>query len=89
MNVSPYELVFGQKPEQHIMFNLSFTADSLGNYKLTENAPCNFLSNHTHTDHLGHHPQIKNLQKGNFAHWFLNGEKMYSEIYIEVHNYLN
>ena len=25
-----------------------------------------------HTDHLGDHPQIKNLQKGTFAHWFLN-----------------
>ena len=83
INLSAYELVFGQKPKKPIMLNLSFTTDSLGNYKLTEKAPCNGLPNHTHTNHLGHHPQIKNLQKGTFAHWFLNGEKVNSEIYNE------
>ena len=71
------------------MFNLSSTTDSLGNCKPTEKSPCNSLTNHTHTDHLGHHPQIKNLQKGTFAHWFLNREKMHSEVYNEVHNYFN
>ena len=70
------------------MFNLSSTTDSLGNCKPTKNSPCNSLLN-THTDHLGHHPQIKKLQKGTFAHWFLNRKKIHSEIYNEVHNYLN
>ena len=41
---------------------------------------------HTHTDHQ---PQIKKLQKGTFAHWFVNREKIHSEVYNEVHNYLN
>ena len=41
INLSPYELVFGQKPEKPIMFNLSSTTDSLGNCKPTENLPCN------------------------------------------------
>ena len=67
------------------MFNLSSTTDGLGNCKPTENSPCNSLPNQTHTDHLGHHPQIKKLQKGTFAHWFLNGEKTHSEVYNEVH----
>ena len=61
------------------MFNLSSTKDSSGNYEPTE----------THTDHLGHHAQIKILQKGNFAHWFLNREKIHSEVYNEIQNYLN
>ena len=89
MNLSPYELVFGQKPEKPIMLNISPAKDSLGNCKPTENSPCNSLPNHTHTDHLDHHPQIKKLQKGAFAHWFLNLEKIHSEVYNEVRNYLN
>ena len=41
MNLSPYELVFGQKPKKPIIFNLSSTTDSLGNCKPTEKSPCN------------------------------------------------
>ena len=86
MNLSPYELVFSQKPKKPIMINLSSTRDSLGNCKPTENSPSKSLPNHTHADQLGHHPQNKNLQKGTFAHWFLNREKIHSEVYNEVHN---
>ena len=91
MNLSPYELVFvkNQKPKKPIMFNLSSTTDSLGNCKPTEISTCNSLLKHTHTDNLGHHPQIKKLQKEAFAHWFLNRKKIHSEVYNEVHIYLN
>ena len=89
MNLSPYEIVFGQNPKKPIMFNLSSTTDSLRNCTHTENSTRNSLPNHSHTDHLGHHPQIKKLQKGIFAHWFLNREKIHSEVYNEIHNYLN
>ena len=61
-----------QKPKKAIIFNLSSTTDIFGNCKPTEHSPCNSLPKHTHTDHLGHHPQIKKLQKGTFAHCFLN-----------------
>ena len=37
MNLSPYELVFGQKPKKPIMLYLSSTIDSLGNCKPTKN----------------------------------------------------
>ena len=37
MNLSPCELVFGQKPMKPLMFNLSSTTNSLGNSKPTEN----------------------------------------------------
>ena len=84
MNLSPYELVFGQNSKKPIMFSLFSTTNSLGTCKPTENSPCYSLPNHTHTDHLGHHPEIKKLQKGNFAYWFLNREN-----YNEVHNFLN
>ena len=89
MNLLPNELVFGQKPKKPIMFNLSTTKNSLGNCKPRENSPCNSIPNHTHTDHLAHRTHYKKLQKETFAHWFLNREKIHSEIYNEVHSYSN
>ena len=77
------------KPKLSIVSNLSSTTDSFGNCKASLNSPRNSLPKHTHTDHLGHHPQIKELQKGTFAHWFLNLDKIQLEVYNEVHNYLN
>ena len=87
MNLSPYELVFGQKPKRPIMFTLSFITNSFGNCKPSPNSPCNSFPKHTHTGHLCHHPQIKKLQKGTIAHWSLKREKIQSEVYNEVHNY--
>ena len=89
MNISPHELVFGQKPNKPITFSLASSTNSLGNCKPTKVSPCNFLPNHTHTVHLGHHPQIKKLQQGTFAQWFLNREKIHTDIYNEVHIYSN
>ena len=68
------------------MFKLSSTTNSFGNCKFSPNSPCNSFSKHT--DHLGHHSHIKKLLKGTFAHWFLNREKINSEVYNEDHNYL-
>ena len=89
MNLSPYELIFGHKPKIPVMFNLSSTTDSFGNCKPSKHSPRNSFPQHTLTNHLGHQPQIKKLQKGTSAHWFLNREKIHSEVYNEVHNYLN
>ena len=43
----------------------------------------------THTDHPNYHTQIKKLQKGTFGHWFSNTGNITSEVFNEVHNYLN
>ena len=86
MNLSQYELVFRQKPKRPIRFILSFTTDSFGNCKPSSSAPRIFSPKHSHTDHLGHHPQIKKNTEKTFAHWFLNREKIHSEVYNEVHN---
>ena len=37
-NLSPYELLCGQKPKKPIMFNLYSTTDSFGNCKPTESS---------------------------------------------------
>ena len=89
MNLSPFELVFGQKPKKPIKFNLFSITNSFGNCTSSPNSPCNSFPKHAHTDLLGHHPQINKSQKRTFAHWVLNREKIHSEVYNEVRNYLN
>ena len=68
MGRSPYELVFGIKPKRTIMFVLLSTKDYFGNCNTSQTSPCHFFSKYTHSDHLGHHPQVKNLSKETFAH---------------------
>ena len=48
-----------------------------------------FPKTHTHTDHLGHHPQIKKTTKRNLRTLVSNREKIHSEVHNEIHNYLN
>ena len=62
-NLSPYELVFGQKPKRPIMFNLSSNTKSFENCRPSLDSTCNSLPRHTHTDHLGHHSQIKKIKE--------------------------
>ena len=70
------------------MFNLSSTTDSFRNCKPSPNSPCKSFPNiNTQTISVIH--KLKKLQKGIFAHWFLNREKINSEVYNEVHNFLN
>ena len=71
------------------MLNLSSTTDSFGNCKPSPNSPCNFFPNIQTLTILIIILKLKKLQKGTFAHSFLNREKIYSEVYNEVHNYLN
>ena len=61
MNLSPYELVFGQKPKTPIKFNLFSTTDSLGICKFSLNSPRNSFPN-IHTDNLDHHQNLKNYR---------------------------
>ena len=89
LNLSPYEIVFVIKPKRPIMFDLSSATNSFGKCKPSQDSPFHSFQKHKHTNHLEQHSQIKKLQKGIFAHWFLNRQKIHSEVYNGVHNYLN
>ena len=67
MNLSPYELVFSQKPKKPIMFNLSSTADSFGNCKASPNSASNSFPKYTHADQLDHQSQIKKITERNLC----------------------
>ena len=75
MILSPYELAFDIKPKKPIMFNLSSTTDSFRIYQPSQSSPCTLFQN-THTTTFDHHPQIKKLKEGNFAHRFPNCKKI-------------
>ena len=63
MSLSPHELIFGIKPKNLKMINLSSTTNNFGHCKPSKKSQCHSFPKHTLTDHLGHQPQIKKLQK--------------------------
>ena len=84
LGMSPYEVVFDQKPRKPTKKNLGTTTDEMGNCKTTETSACNTQPTHTHLEKQFSHPKIAKLQKGTFAKWFLNKEKHYNETYKTI-----
>ena len=75
--MSPYEVVFNQKPRKPTKMKLGTATDGMGNCNPTEKSACNTQPAHTHLEKQFNHPKIAKLQKGTFAKWFLDKEKHY------------
>ena len=54
------------------------------NCKPTETNACNTRPTHTHLEKQFSRPKIAKLQKGTFAKWFLDKEKLYNETYKTI-----
>ena len=67
LGMSPYEMVFNQKPRKPIMF----TANAPKN----AHSSCYNLPLHTHDEDHFHHPQILKLASGTHTEWILNRDK--------------
>ena len=50
----------------------------------TETSACNTQPTHTHLEKQFNHPKIAKLQKGTFAKWFLDKEKLYNDTYQTI-----
>ena len=81
LGMSPYEVVFNQKPRKPTKIKLGTTTDEMGNCNPTEKRACNTQPAHTHLEKQFSHPKIAKLQKGTFAKWFLDKEKHYNDTY--------
>ena len=77
LGLSPYEVVFTQKPRKPTKIQLGTTTDEIVNCNPTEKSACNTQPAHTHLEKQFSHPKIAKLQKGTFAKWFLGKEKHY------------
>ena len=84
LGMSPYEVVFNQKPRKHTKIKLGSTTDEMGNCNPTEKNACNVQPAHTHLEKQFSHPKIAKLQKGTFAKWFLDKEKHYNDTYQTI-----
>ena len=84
LRMSPYEMVFNQKPRKPIMFTANANKNTQGHCKPTKDSICYNLPLHTHDEDHFHHPQILKLASGTHTEWILNRDKKHNEIYQKV-----
>ena len=84
LGMSPYEMVFNQKPRKPIMFTANAHKNAQGHCKPNKDSICYNLPLHTHDEDHFHHPQILKLASGTHTEWILNRDKKHNEIYQKV-----
>ena len=73
--MSPYEMVFNQKPRKPIMFTANAHKNAQVYCKPNKESICYNLPLHTHDEDHFHHPQILKLASGTHTEWILNRDK--------------
>ena len=84
LGMSPYEMVFNQKPRKPIMFTAKSHKNAQGYCQPNKDSICYNLPLHTHDEDHFHHPQILKLACGTHTEWILNRDKKHNEIYQKV-----
>ena len=82
LGMSPYEMVFNQKPRKLIMFTANAHKNAQSHCKPNKDSICYNLPLHTHDEDQFHHPQI--LKCITHTEWILNRDKKHNEIYQKV-----
>ena len=82
--MSPYEIVFNQKPRKPIMFTANAHKNAQGYCQPNKNSICYKLPLHTHDEDHFHHPQILKLASGTHTEWILNRDKKHNDFYQKV-----
>ena len=75
LGMSPYEMVFNQKPRKPIMFTANSHKNAQGYCQPNKDSICYNLPLHTHDEDHFHHPQILKLASGTHTEWILNRDK--------------
>ena len=82
--MSPYEMVFNQKPRKPIMFTANSHKNAQGYCQPNKDSICYNLPLHTHGEDHFHHPQILKLASGRHTEWILKRDKKLNEVYQTV-----
>ena len=69
--LSPYEMVFNQKPRKPIMFTANSSKNTQDYCRPTKEFICYNLPLHTHDEDHFHHPQILKVASGTHTKWIL------------------
>ena len=72
LGMSPYEVVFNQKPRKATQVKLGTTTGELGKCNPSYKSICKTQPTYTHLEQEFNHPKLAKLQKGTFAKWFLD-----------------
>ena len=88
LGMSPYEMVFNQKPRKPIMFTANAHKNAQGYCQPNKDSICYNLPLHTHDEDHFHHPPILNLASGTHTEWILNRDKKHNDIYQTATNKL-
>ena len=83
LGLSPYEMVFNQKPRKPIMFTANSHKNAQSYCQPNKDSVCYNLPLHTHNEDHFHHPQILKLASGTHTKWILNRDKKHNEIYYK------
>ena len=75
LGMSPYKMVFNQKPRKPIMFTANSHKNTQGHCQPNKDSVCFNLPLHTHDEDHFHHPQIRNLASGTHTEWIFNRDK--------------
>ena len=84
LGMSPYEMVFNQKPRKPIVFTANSHKNAQSYCQPNKESICYNLPLHTHDEDHFHHPQILKLASGTHTEWILNRDKKHNEIYQKV-----
>ena len=81
LRISPYEIVFNQKPRKSIMFTVNAHKNAQSNCQPNKDSICYNLPLHTHNEDHFHHPQILKLASGTHTKWVLDRDKKHINNY--------
>ena len=84
LGMSPYKMVFNQKPRKPIMFTANAHKNAQGFCQPNKDSICYNLPLHTHDEDRFHHPQILKLASGTHTELILNRDKKQNEVYQKV-----
>ena len=84
LGMSPYEMVFNQKPRKPIIFTANFSKNTHGYCQPNKDSICHILPLLTDDEDQFHHPQISKLASGTHIEWILTRDKKHSELYQKV-----
>ena len=79
--MSPYKMVFNQKPRKPIMFTANAHKNAPSYCQPNEDSICYNLPLQPHDENHFHHPQFLKLAFGTHIEWFLLRDKKHNEIY--------
>ena len=71
LGLSPYEMVFKQKPRKPIMFKTNSLKNTQGYCQPTKESICYKLALHNHDEDHFHHPQVLKIASGTHNEWIL------------------